>query len=64
MNGTGDCHIKQNEPDSERQMPPIFSHRQNLDVKKKKKKDMNQKGDYLGRGRGPVGWGTRDGKRP
>jgi hypothetical protein len=47
MDGTRDCHVEQNEPDSERQISHAFCHMQNLDLKKKTQK---WKGIHLGRG--------------
>jgi hypothetical protein len=46
MDGTGDHHVKQNKPDSERQIPHVFSNMWNLDLKKM---TWMQKGDCLGR---------------
>jgi hypothetical protein len=42
-------HVKQNKPDSERQILRVFSHMQNLDLnkkekRKKKKKDISKTG--------------------
>jgi hypothetical protein len=34
MDETGDHHVKQNKPSSERQILHIFSHMQNLDLKR------------------------------
>jgi hypothetical protein len=43
MDGTRDHHIKQNKPDSERQIPHVFFHMWNLYVRSKNK-DMNING--------------------
>jgi hypothetical protein len=51
MYGTGDHHIKQNKPGSERQICDDFSHMWNL----KKLRTRKQKRDYQGTGTGPVG---------
>jgi hypothetical protein len=37
MDGTGNHNVKQNKPSSERQILHAFSHKWNLDMKKKKK---------------------------
>jgi hypothetical protein len=34
MNGTGVCHVKQNNPDSEKEILHVFFHMQNLDLEK------------------------------
>jgi hypothetical protein len=34
MDRTGEHHIKRNKPDSERQMSHVFSHMENLDLKR------------------------------
>jgi hypothetical protein len=34
MEGTGDHHVKQNKPDSQTQVSHVFSHVQNLDLKR------------------------------
>jgi hypothetical protein len=43
MEETGDHHVKQNKPDSERQISYVLSHMQNTDLKN----DMNIKGGLL-----------------
>jgi hypothetical protein len=34
MGGTGDHHVKENKSDSEKQIPHVSSHMQNLELKK------------------------------
>jgi hypothetical protein len=43
MEETGDHHVKQNKPDSDRQISYVLSHMQNTDLKN----DMNIKGGLL-----------------
>jgi hypothetical protein len=55
MDGTGGHCVKQNKPGPERQMPHVFSHIWNLDIKKN---DMGVKRNCLGVGTS----GRRSGK--
>jgi hypothetical protein len=54
--GASNHHVKQNKPDSERQMLLVFSHMQNLDLKIK---DMKLEGEIFGSIPPPLGrrWG-------
>jgi hypothetical protein len=61
MDRTGDLHVKLNKPDSEGQMPQVFSHVWDLDLKrnggKKKKKNRNRNGGAMeGTTGGKRGW--------
>jgi hypothetical protein len=40
MNGTGDQHVKWNQPDSEREKSHVFSYIQNLDFRKSRKETI------------------------
>jgi hypothetical protein len=49
MDGIGHLHVKQNKPDSERQISHFFSY-----VESRFKKSLKVEGNYLGTVRGPV----------
>lgn len=52
MKWTTHCYyVKQNKPDSERQISCIFSHTQNLDLKRRQHGTEKRKGREVGRGR-------------
>jgi hypothetical protein len=50
MDGTGEHHVMQNKPDSERQTPNIFSHIQNLHLKIFKRQERRRARELGGRG--------------
>lgn len=52
MDVTRDHHVKENKPDSRKQVSDIFCHMQSLDFFFK---SCKQKGDYLGRQKKPAG---------